>query len=346
MSTHKPSTDVSVPGTPAGDAGTDATRFTDPGHPPHRERRSDVDPRADKRAERQVVALFGLSAIGTIGFVVAYFAVPPGETIASMRLSNLLLGLGLFLGMFCIGIAAVHWAKTLMNAHEKAEDRHALRSSDETRAGAIANLVDGVADSGIARRGVLKGALVTAVALAPLSIVVPLVGNLGDDWNVSKFKHTMWRKGTRLALDPSGRLIKAADVTIGSVFHVIPADLEEAEHPLNEKAKAVVLLVRLDPRDLTEAPDRQGWSYDGIVAYSKICTHVGCPVTLYEQQTHHLLCPCHQSTFDVADGAKVVFGPAKRALPQLPIEVDDDGYLVAQSDFNEPIGPSFWERLR
>ena len=342
MSTQNPSTDLTTPGA----SGGDVTRFTDPGHPPHRERRSDVDPAADKRAERQVVALFGLSAIGTIGFVVAYFAVPPGETVASMRLSNLLLGLGLFLGMFAIGIAAVHWAKTLMNAHEKVENRHELRSSDETRAGAIANLVDGTADSAIGRRGVLKGAMVTAIALAPLSVAVPLVGNLGDDWNVSKFKHTLWRKGTRLALDPSGRPIKASDVTIGSAFHVIPENLEESEHPLNEKAKAVVLLVRLDPRDLTEAADRVGWSYDGIVAYSKICTHVGCPVTLYEQQTHHLLCPCHQSTFDVADGAKVIFGPAKRALPQLPIEVDDDGYLVAQSDFHEPIGPSFWERLR
>ena len=129
------------------------------------------------------------------------------------------------------------------------------------------------------------------------------------------------------------------------MFHVIPENLHEAEHPLDEKAKAVVLLVRLDPADLTESEDRKGWSYDGIVAYSKICTHVGCPVALYEQQTHHLLCPCHQSTFDVADGAKVVFGPAKRPLPQLPITVDDEGYLIAQSDFTEPVGPSYWERL-
>jgi len=187
---------------------------------------------------------------------------------------------------------------------------------------------------------------VSALALFPLTIVLPLIGNVGEDWDVSTFKHTWWKKGTKLAKDPSGQPIKAADVTIGSVFHVIPADLHEAPHPLDEKAKAVVLLVRLDPRDLKEADDRKGWSYDGIVAYSKICTHVGCPVALYEQQTHHLLCPCHQSTFDVADGAKVVFGPAKRPLPQLPIEVDAEGYLVAQSDFHEPVGPSFWERLK
>ena len=325
---------------------TPPERFSDPGHPEHRPRRGDTDPVANKRAERQVVALFLISILGTIGFVVAYFMVPPGQTAATIRNSNLLLGLALFFGLFGIGVAAVHWAKALMNDHEKSEERHEQRSSDANRAAAIEVLREGVADSAIGRRGVLKGAMISALALFPLTIIVPLIGNVGGDWNVSKFKHTMWRKGTRLAIDPSGRPIKAADVTIGSVFHVIPDGLEKAAHPLDEKAKAVVLLVRLDPRDLKEAPDRAGWSYNGIVAYSKICTHVGCPVALYEQQTHHLLCPCHQSTFDVADGAKVVFGPAKRPLPQLPITVDSEGYLVAQDDFNEPIGPSFWERLK
>ncbi|WP_454295988.1 QcrA and Rieske domain-containing protein [Salana multivorans] len=135
-------------------------------------------------------------------------------------------------------------------------------------------------------------------------------------------------------------------VTVGSVWHVIPDGLHEAENVLAEKAKAIVLLVRLAPGDLKIQEGREDWSYDGIVAYSKVCTHVGCPVALYEQQTHHLLCPCHQSTFDVADGAKVVFGPAKRALPQLPIMVDDEGYLAARDDFHEAVGPSTWERER
>ncbi|RYV50311.1 cytochrome bc1 complex Rieske iron-sulfur subunit [Pengzhenrongella frigida] len=337
-----PSQDLAAPD---GQAGV-PTHFTDPGHPEHQPRQSDLHPAANKRAERQVVLLFAVSVLGTIGFLVAYFAVPPGETVASMRQSNLLLGLGLFLGMFGIGAAVVHWAKSLMNSEEKAEDRHTLRSSDETRAAAVEMLREGAQDSAIGRRGVLKGAMVSALLLAPLTVVVPLVGNVGEDWDVSKFKSTMWRKGMKLTIDPSGRPIKASDLTIGSVFHVIPEGLEDTEHPLDEKAKAVVLLIRLDPRDLTEAEDRKGWSYDGIVAYSKICTHVGCPVALYEQQTHHLLCPCHQSTFDVADGAKVLFGPAKRPLPQLPIEVDDEGYLIAQSDFTEPVGPSFWERLK
>lgn len=323
-------------------------RFENPGLPPHQDRISDRSPEGAKRVERQVVVLFALSVLGTVGFLVAYFAFPPGETVASMRLSNLLLGLGLFLAMFSIGIAAIHWAKALMSDREVVEERHPQRSSDEVRAAAIAELEQGAKDSAIGRRGVLKGAVVSAVALAPLTVAVPLIGELGGDWDIDKFRHTLWRRGKRLALDPSGEPIRAADVTIGSTYHVIPEGMREeaGDSWIEEKAKAVVLMVRMDPRDLKEPEERRGWSYEGIVAYSKICTHVGCPVALYEQQTHHLLCPCHQSTFDMSDGAKVVFGPASRPLPQLPITVDDEGYLVARSDFHEPIGPSYWERLR
>ena len=102
--------------------------------------------------------------------------------------------------------------------------------------------------------------------------------------------------------------------------------------------------MRLKPADLNVSAGREDWNYEGIIAYSKICTHVGCPVALYEKQTHHLLCPCHQSQFDITREAAVIFGPAKRPLPQLPISVDAEGYLVARSDFTEPVGPSFWER--
>ncbi len=133
-------------------------------------------------------------------------------------------------------------------------------------------------------------------------------------------------------------------MTLGSAFHVIPEGLHESHHPLEEKAKAAVLLMRLKPEQLHVSPGREDWNYAGIIAYSKICTHVGCPVALYEQITHHLLCPCHQSQFDITREAAVIFGPAKRPLPQLPITVDDEGYLIARSDFTEPVGPSFWER--
>ncbi|WP_084101219.1 ubiquinol-cytochrome c reductase iron-sulfur subunit [Demequina sp. NBRC 110051] len=334
--------------------------FTDPGLADHRPRRADVEPKADKRAERQVAALFTVSIIGTVIALWAYFTkndMEPGN-VADIQSTNMWIGLGIALAMLGIGFGAIHWAKTLMRDHEMVEERHALRSSDEAREGAIQNLKDGVEDSGLAtpdesgtgvkRRSVLKGSLITAMAIAPLAVLVPQIGNMGADWNVGKFRHTMWAPGVRLTRDPDGTPIKAADVTIGSVFHVIPDGLNDLDHhhKMDQKAKAVVLLVRLDPKDLKIREGREDWSFDGIVAYSKICTHVGCPVALYEQQTHHLLCPCHQSTFDVSDGAKVVFGPAKRPLPQLPIAVDDDGYIVAQNDFDEPVGPSYWERLK
>jgi len=333
---------VSSPDSPGSEAIPE--HFTDPGDAPHRPRQADIDPKAAKRAERQVVGLFTVSILGTVLFIAAYFAIPE-LTIANLKLSNLLLGLGLGFGFFGIGTAAVHWAKTLMPDRLMTEERHPQRGSDEVRAEAVDMLKQGAEESGIGRRPLLKGAFITAVALAPLSLAVPLLG-VGGDWNVEAFRHTAWRKGRRLAYDPSGEAIRAADVSIGSAVHVIPYGLEEEENFLEEKAKSVVLMVRLNPEELKEEPDRADWSYDGIVAYSKICTHVGCPVALYEQRTHHLLCPCHQSTFDVADGCKVVFGPAHRPLPQLPITVDDEGYLIAQSDFHEPIGASYWERER
>src|SRR4029077_5396921 len=125
----------------------------------------------------------------------------------------------------------------------------------------------------------------------------------------------------------------------------------EAGEPLFEgarlqqaKVKAAVIVVRMKPSDITPAPGRENWSVEGIVCFSKICTHVGCPISLWEQQTHHLLCPCHQSTFDLGDAGKVVFGPAARPLPQLPIAVDSEGYIVAQRDFLVPPGPSYFER--
>jgi ubiquinol-cytochrome c reductase iron-sulfur subunit len=104
------------------------------------------------------------------------------------------------------------------------------------------------------------------------------------------------------------------------------------------------LLIRVDPAGLRARPGRQDWSPQGHVAYSKICTHVGCPVGLYRETTHDLLCPCHQSTFDVLDGARPVSGPATRSLPQLPLAVDEAGYLIAQRDYTEPVGPGFWDR--
>ncbi|MFV0451851.1 MAG: ubiquinol-cytochrome c reductase iron-sulfur subunit, partial [Propioniciclava sp.] len=120
-------------------------------------------------------------------------------------------------------------------------------------------------------------------------------------------------------------------------------DLHGTERMI-EKAKAPIIVVRMDPNTIKIPESRRDWQVGGILAYSKICTHVGCPISLWEQQTHHLLCPCHQSTFDLGNSGVVVFGPAGRSLPQLPIKVNSEGYLVAQSDFTVPVGPSYFER--
>jgi ubiquinol-cytochrome c reductase iron-sulfur subunit len=200
-------------------------------------------------------------------------------------------------------------------------------------------------ESGFNRRTLIRNSLIAAIAALPLPALI-LFRDLGpaSGTPAEAFSQTMWKQGVRLTKDPSGVPIKASDVTVGSVFHVIPDGLNDRADLLEQKAKAAVLLMRLNPADLHISPQRKTWSFDGIVAYSKICTHVGCPVALYEQQTHHLLCPCHQSQFDITREAEVIFGPAKRPLPQLPISVDSEGYLVAQSDFHEPVGPSYWER--
>ena len=332
---------------PSGHAsGGELERFENPGLPDHRHRLADVDAKAAKRAELQVAILFGLSALGTLLFIFAYYTftlegdLSYNAYLGRVQQSNLWLGIGMFLSLFGIGAAAVHWAKTLMPDEERIEYRHPMRGTDEDRSDALAILREGSAESGLGRRPLIRNSMIGALGLVAAPAVVllrdtgPLPGNA--------LAVTFWEKDMKLIRDPNGGALKASDLTIGSVAHVLPEGIEKSKHPLEEKAKAAVLLMRLDPSDLD--PESAAKGYQGIVAYSKICTHMGCPVALYEQQTHHLLCPCHQSTFDVTQSCKVIFGPAKRALPQLAITVDADGYLVAQRGFDEPVGPSYFER--
>lgn len=296
--------------------------------------------------ERRIAGFFALSILGSVFAAVSYVVFPiiPGD-MASVRLNNLTVGLGLAVALLGVGIGAVQWAKSLMHGHELVEERHPTRGSEEARQVAVETFQQANKESGFTRRSLIRNSLIGALAVAPVPAVV-LFRDLAPAENPNVLmKQTMWAEGVRLTRDPSGVPIKASEVTIGSAFHVVPDGWKDLEHhKLEQKAKAAVLLMRLPVDELNEAPEKASWSYQGIVAYSKICTHVGCPVALYEQQTHHLLCPCHQSEFDVANHCEVIFGPAARPLPQLPISVDAEGYLVAQSDFTEPVGPSFWER--
>ncbi len=324
-----------------------------PGLPEHTLRRTDTDVRAARRAERQVATLFGLSSLMTIAFVVCFVVIDKTETVDIPLLSkdanalNFALGMTLGLAILFIGIGAIHWAKKLMPDVEVVHERHPLKSDPDSTAEAIAIYEEGADASGFVQRRIVRRSLLGAMALLPIPAVVLLrdLGPLPED----SLRHTLWEEGMPIVTDPALLKVRPEDVPIGGLVSAIPEILPEVEEEtgtLNARAKAPIILVRMDPDEIRsqQGPDGENWGYEGILAFSKICTHVGCPTALYEQTTHHLLCPCHQSTFDLADGGRVVFGPAARSMPQLPITVDDEGYLVARQDFAEPIGPSFWER--
>ena len=344
--------------------------LSDPGLPVHRPRPTDVDPAQARRAERQVVGMFVVSSLATIGFVVAYVLIPTDATFLNVSASNLALGASLGLGLFLIGIAAIQWAKKLMVDEEVVEERHTLNSTPQERAEAMKLLTDGARESGLTRRTLIAAAGVPALGLLVVPVVVLLrdLGPLpGED-----LKHTSWARGVRVVQDGTGNPIRAAEVPIGSLINVEPGTLypvgsggeydgpttgetatgddigapQDKTYVQDVRARSAAIVVRIAPGEYATTAARADWNVGGVFCYSKICVHMGCPISLYEHDTHHLLCPCHQSIYDLADGGKNLFGPAGRNMPQLPIMVDGEGYLVAQSDFTEPVGPSFWERGR
>ena len=319
----------------------------DPGLPAHVHRKADSDPAAANRAERQVAILFGISALGTVLLIVSYIFVPQDlfifiPVMGNQNAHQLGLGLGMAISLFFIGMGAIHWAKTLMPDTEVVAQRHEFRSPDSDRKEFVDAVKSGAGASGLGRRSLIKKSLGAALGLSALSPLL-LLRDLGP-LPKKEFETTSWKSGTYLVTDPGNRRIKASDLEVGAVAQVLP-EIEDPEHrALSDIGKDAVLLIRLRPQEFNLTPAKLAMTHDGIIAFSKICSHMGCAVALYEQQTKHLLCPCHQSTFDVTRGAKVIFGPAARPLPQLDITVDGEGYLIARAAFNEPVGPSFWER--
>lgn len=321
--------------------------FADPGLPAHKPRIQDIDERAAKRSERAVAFMFTLSMLATVGFIASFVIFPVDKIVYIWPLGhisalNFSLGVTLGLALFCIGAGAVHWARTLMSDVEIVDERHPIEAAPEVKAKALADFADGAKESAIGRRKLIRNTMFGALAMVPLSGVVLLreLGPLPED----KLRHTLWAKGKQLINMNTNEPLRPEDVGVGSLTFAMPEGLKESDHDFNnEIAKAALMIVRLQPEDIKDKRELE-WSHDGIVAYSKICTHVGCPISLYEQQTHHVLCPCHQSTFDLSDGARVIFGPAGHALPQLRIGVNAEGNLEALGDFEEPVGPAFWER--
>lgn len=321
--------------------------FADPGLPPHQHRVQDIDERAARRSEHVVALLFTISMLATVAFIASFVTFPIDKIvyiwpIGNISALNFTLGLTLGIALFTIGAGGIHWARTLMSDVEIADDRHPIAAEPEVRAHVLSEFHAGVKESGWARRKLIRTTLFGAMALVPLSGVVLLrdLGPLPED----KLRHTRWSKGKMLVNMNTNEPLRPADVGVGSLTFAMPEGMSEHDHDFQtEIAKAALMIIRIQPDDIKDKRELE-WSHEGIVAYSKICTHVGCPISLYEQQTHHVLCPCHQSTFDLSDGARVIFGPAGHALPQLRIGVNEEGYLEALGDFDEPVGPAFWER--
>jgi ubiquinol-cytochrome c reductase iron-sulfur subunit len=229
-----------------------------------------------------------------------------------------------------------------MSDVEVADDRHAIEAEPEVKAKVLADFAAGAEESAFGRRKLIRNTLFGALALVPLSGVM-LLRDLGP-LPEKKLRQTLWSKGKQLINMNTMEPLRPEDVAVGSLTFAMPEGLEEDAHDFQVQiAKAALMIIRIQPENIKDKRERE-WAHEGIVAFSKICTHVGCPISLYEQQTHHVLCPCHQSTFDLSDGARVIFGPAGHSLPQLRIGVNSEGNLEALGDFEEPVGPAFWER--
>jgi ubiquinol-cytochrome c reductase iron-sulfur subunit len=270
-------------------------------------------------AERWVSIALVASMLASVGLLVVYIGGIGGAQVEGLLLAVALGG---------VGAAIVIWAIALLHAPLEPAERHRLASPPEVRAAAG----DALAGAEITRRRMLVRLLAGAGTLLAAALVLPAF-SLGPEPGKALFV-TGWRKGVRV-VDEDGKPVRVADLVLDTVRTVFPEG--EVGRPDSQ-----TLLIKLRAQDLQLPDGRDAWAPDGAVAYSKICTHAGCPVGLYRAQARELLCPCHQSTFDVVRGAVPVFGPAARPLPQLPLDVNADGELVAGGDFPEPVGPSFW----
>jgi ubiquinol-cytochrome c reductase iron-sulfur subunit len=301
------------------------------------------NPRQAKNVERVIAALFVLAFLAGAGFIAAYVGLETHGVLSALH-SNLALGTALSVALLALGVGAVLWVRYLMPHVDLTEERKPLASPAEDRAAFRETFEEGADASGFAKRPLVRRTLM--LATLPLAVApIVLLRDLGP-LPGTQLRHTAWKKGTRLLVYGPNTPLRPADFsTPGQMITVVPEGYAENQDAL---AKATTIIIKFAPGQLVpKTPTQQGtvmnWTVDNIVAYSKICTHVGCPVALYEQTTHHILCPCHQSTFDATRGAKVIFGPAARALPQLPLDVDSEGYLIAASDYRVPVGPPFWE---
>jgi ubiquinol-cytochrome c reductase iron-sulfur subunit len=292
-------------------------------------------PEEESFAELQVAALFGVGVLFLLFFIVSYFAIPIRDNIG--QYSNYALGGSLALALFSIGGGFIVWARKLLPHDKVAQERHAFNSPEPEQIESENTFLQGVDDMGLGRYKLLRRTLLGALGLFPVPLVI-MLRDLGPLPHNSLLV-TGWEKGTRLVDADTKLPIKLGDLEIGGLATVVPEGVED----INDYALAPTMLIRFGPGQIQSKKERD-WGVHDHVAYSKICTHAGCPISLLEQQTHHLLCPCHQSTFDMIHDAKVIFGPAARPLPQLRIGLNPAGEFIALGNYSQAVGPSFWER--
>lgn len=274
-----------------------------------------------RSGERPIAVMLVLSICGSLALAAVYAA--GGQP----QLEGTLLAVALG----ALGAAIITWALHLLPHEDVTDVRQPEPSPAEIRAAATTAFKRG--EEQLTGRRTLGRLLLGALAGLALVALFP-IRSLGPRPGRSMF-HTEWQPGSFL-VDGGGRRVRDGELAVGSVITVFPDGYVGS--PVSQ-----TLLIRVEPEQLHLPAGRGGWAPKGHVAFSKICTHAGCPVGLYRATAHQLLCPCHQSTFDVLRGAAPIFGPTTRALPQLPLRIDADGYLRATGDFSAPVGPGFWE---
>ncbi len=301
-----------------------------------------LQPLAKNPKRMEAIAALSM-VVGMAGFVAFIFAYWVN---ASTQWEALTLGIG----MAGLGAGTIAWGKYLMPPGPFVEERHDFHSTDDERT-AMNAAITGRGGIEVKRRKMLLGIFAVGGGIMTLALLIPGVRSLGPKPAKSEDTQgstedslftTNWKKGSKL-VTVGGRPVKVDDLDVGGVLTVFPQGFEGS-------SPDQVILLRLadlgpnDPPYPLSSPGRTEWGVQGYVAYSKLCTHLGCPVGLYQQKTQQLVCPCHQSIFDVNAGCIPQFGPAPRPLPQLPITVDPTGQMRANGSFDQAVGPGFWER--
>jgi ubiquinol-cytochrome c reductase iron-sulfur subunit len=279
-------------------------------------------PRLARPRWPSAVALLA-TIVGGVGFAWAY----------AVNARNEWLGGFLAVGLLGLGVGLAYWGRDLAG-DEEASGPYPVPYDDVGAQAALAANVQASAQV-VTRRGFLTKLLIGAGAVFGLSQVV-LIASLGPRVRQS-FYAAEWSAGIGLVTF-DGRPVTRDALADGGFLVAFPEGHTDS-------ANSQVVLLRPPADRFKPLPGRETWSPEGFVAYSRVCTHAGCAVAQYEDEAQVLLCPCHQSTFDVLDGARPVGGPAPRALPQLPLAIEADGRLVSQSGFNEPVGPKSWTIL-